>query len=140
MLLRATFGDALLRSHRELLRGLDSLRAVASPDTTPADLATCLDRLRTSLEGHFRFEENNGYLASILQRRPYLEGSVDYLTGEHGELLLALDSLRLQARATQAVTPELRAAITRWLGQVRRHERREDALVQDAFNVDLTDE
>jgi hypothetical protein len=137
MLLRATFGDALLRSHRELLGQLRSLRAASCIDSAPADLSACLERVRASLEEHFRFEEDNGYLASVLQRRPYLETTVRRLADEHVEILRALDLLREQARQAEAVTCQMRDVIAQWLRRVRRHEQREDALVEDAFAVDL---
>jgi hypothetical protein len=135
MPLHATFGDALLTSHRDLIRELRSLRACLDTDA-PGDLAPCLGGVRARLVEHFRLEEG-GYLAAILSRRPYLDATIRALIAEHAELLRALDALR-EAGTAPAADAGLCDEVARWLGRVRRHERREDRLVEDAFLVDLT--
>ena len=140
--LRATYGDALLKTHRALLKSLHVLRAVAlttAEERLPVLLA-CLDTTRDRLAEHFRFEEDNGYLASVLECQPHLERTVGRLAQEHDALLRYLDELRAEARAGQNVTAQLRQKVGRWIQRVRRHERSEDVLVQDAFIVDLNGE
>jgi hypothetical protein len=137
--LRATYGAALLRTHRALLKSLHALRAAAQAATEerlPALLA-CLDTTRDRLAEHFRFEEQNGYLASVLEHQPHLERAVRRLAEEHSELLRCLDELRTEARARPVQLAGLRHQISRWIQRVARHERSEDVLVQDAFIVDL---
>jgi hypothetical protein len=136
--LRATYGDALLQAHRDLLRDLQALQAAArGMAPSGADLAACLDQARADLAEHFRFEEENGYLAAVLKRAPHLERAVRHLGEEHGELLRALDELRAAARSGAA---GVAARVEEWLQKVRKHERSENVLVQDAFNVDLAAE
>jgi hypothetical protein len=137
--LRATYGDALLRTHRALLKSLHALGSAVqttSEERLPALLA-CLDTTRDRLAEHFRFEEQNGYLASVLEYQPHLERTVGRLAQEHVELLRYLDELCAEARASQIATVPLRQKVVRWIARVRQHERSEDVLVQDAFIVDL---
>src|SRR5437868_1441224 len=76
--LRATFGDALLRAHRALLKDLTKLREAAQGASTerPADLVAHLDLVRADIQEHFRFEEQNGYMASVLALQPHLERTI----------------------------------------------------------------
>jgi hypothetical protein len=139
--LRATFGDALLRAHRVLLRDLRKLHeAAAAPAQRPADLADRLDAVRASIAEHFRFEEENGYMASVLQIHPHLERLTQHLHEEHGQLLRSLDELRAEVRPAASLTDAVRDKVFAWVRAVSRHERSENNLVQDAFNLDLAAE
>jgi hypothetical protein len=131
--LRATYGSALLETHRALLNCLHALR-LAVEDRVPSLLA-CLDATRERLAEHFRIEEHNGYLTRVLEHQPHLERIVGRLAQEHRELLRGLDELRAEARTV--LGGSLRHKIGRWIQRVQRHERSEDVLVQDAFLVDL---
>jgi hypothetical protein len=140
--LQATFGDALLRAHRALLRDLQALQKATQPrrEGQPAELAACLDRTRDDLAEHFRFEEENGYLGAVLQLHPHLARVVGRLAEEHGELLRCLDALRAEARSAAGAGDVPREKVIRWIRSVRLHERRENILVQDAFCLDLSAE
>jgi hypothetical protein len=131
MTLHATYGDALIRSHRILLEDLQDLEMARS------GLATRLDRTRMHLAEHFRFEEQNGYLASIVEEHPHLDRAVQRLHDEHRELLAELDRLRAEAHSARQLPEGLTDRIARWARKVRRHEQSENILVEDAFNVDL---
>src|SRR5262249_61195710 len=104
-----------------------------------ADLADRLDVVRASIGEHFRFEEENGYMAAVLEIHPHLERMVQHLCEEHGQLLRSLDELRAEGRAGQ-LSAAGRARGLAWARAVRRHERSENVLVQDAFNLDLSAE
>jgi hypothetical protein len=132
--LRATYGDALLRTHRALLKSLHLL--CCAVEEKPGSLAACLDATRATLAEHFHFEEQNGYLASVLMHHPHLQRTVERLAQEHEDLLRCLDELRGEAREGSAAAA-LRHKVGRWIQRVRRHERSEDVLVQDAFIIDL---
>jgi hypothetical protein len=137
--LRATYGDALLQTHRALLKSLHALRLLAQSTTEerlPVLLA-CLDTTRDRLAEHFRFEEHNGYLASVIEHQPHLERTVDRLAREHGELLRCLDELREEIQRAPVLAGPHRHKVAHWIQRVRQHERHEDVLVQDAFIVDL---
>jgi hypothetical protein len=139
--LHATFGDALLRAHRALaedLRGLESARTTAGG--SPAALAARLERTRGDLAEHFRFEEDNGYLRGVLERNPHLDRAILHLGQEHRKLLQSLDDLRAEVGAAAVVTDELWNKVAGWVRRVRRHERSENILVEDAYNLDLSAE
>ncbi len=136
--LRATYGAALLQTHRALLKSLHALRTAA--EDRPSSLLACLDLTRERLAAHFLFEEQNGYLASVLLHQPYLQAAVSRLAREHVELLRCLDELRAEARSNGVLGTALRQKVGRWIQRVRRHERSEDVLVQDAFIIDLNGE
>ncbi len=135
--LQATFGNALLEAHRALVEDLRDLEATRATDQ-PEGLAARLERTRNQLAEHFRFEEQNGYLASVLERYPHLKGPVQHLVGEHRHLLRSLDELRGEVQQASLPAGDLGQRVAAWIRQVRRHERRENVLVEDAFNLDLT--
>jgi hypothetical protein len=140
--LLATFGDALLQAHRSLLKDLRALhRAVqATPAERPAELAAVLEGARANVHRHFHFEERNGYTASVLEVQPHLERAVQRLHEEHGRLLRWLDGLIAEVRSASALSDELREQVRGWLRGIQRHERSENILVQDAFNLDIGSE
>ena len=141
-LLRATFGEALLRAHRALLGDLRALEEGVRPGgkESLSALRTDLEATRLHLAEHFAFEEQNGYLDSVRKLQPYLERAVQLLLEEHRELSASLRTLAAEAESAPALAEGLREKVRAWVQQVRRHERREDSLVQDAFNIDLTGE
>src|SRR4051812_33388879 len=117
--LRATFGDGLLQSHRVFLENLQALRSVRSaPGAPPAELVRCLDVTRAQLAEHFRFEEENGYLASVVEVHPHLGRAVERLAQDHRELLRRLDELRAEAQGVRAVDDGLREKIRKWAQKV----------------------
>jgi hypothetical protein len=136
------FGDALLRAHRSLLKDLRKVRdaAQATSPEGPAGLADLLEATRADILKHFRFEEQNGYMASVLEAQPHLERAARHLQEEHGQLLRSLDELIGATRSAAALTDDLREKVANWAQSVQRHERSENALVQDAFNLDLAAE
>jgi hypothetical protein len=136
---RATFGEALLRAHRALLEDLRKLRtaARATAEGPPAGLVAALDAVRADTRKHFRFEEENGYLAAVLDVHPHLARTVQRLQGEHAQLLQSLEEIITESRTASALTDELRKKVFDWMDRVRRHERSENVLVQDAFSLDI---
>jgi hypothetical protein len=139
---QANVRDALLAAHRALLKDLQGFQAAAHALSAEplTDLLSSIGRTREHLAEHFRLEEQNGYMAGVLLREPHLQRAVDRLAAEHGELLGSLDELRAEAEAAQATLAALRLKAARWVQRVRRHERSENALLQDAFTVDLNAE
>jgi hypothetical protein len=138
--LHAAFGDALLKAHRALLEEMQGLEPERTAAEQPTAFIARLDRMRANLAEHFRFEEQNGYLDSILERHPHLERAVARLQVEHRDLLRALDEIRDAARSSATVTDDLRDRALQWTKKVRRHEQSENVLVEDAFNIDLAAE
>jgi hypothetical protein len=140
--LRATYGEALLRAHRNLLKDLRKLREAvqAAAVGRPSDFAARLEATRADVLEHFHFEEQNGYMASVLELHPHLKRAAEHLQEEHGRLLGALDELIAEARSAPALSEGFGEKVLDWVQSVQRHERSENALVQDAFNLDLSAE
>jgi hypothetical protein len=124
--------ECLRQAHATLRKDLGELEAAAG--APPAVLDALLRRARAHLAEHFRFEEENGYLSAVLLRDPNRGRQVEQLRDEHRRLFATLEAL-LDA-AGRGVTAATGAKVLEWVAEVRRHEEREDTLVQDVFNVD----
>jgi hypothetical protein len=131
---------ALAEAHRALSHELNNLGEVARPDSgaTPAAVLARLQALRGHLGKHFRFEEESGYMQAVLARAPQQERRVRRLREEHDELWQALAALVQQAAAATALGEEFRQALADWAARLRDHERRENVLVEDTFNVEVS--
>jgi hypothetical protein len=140
--LTATFPDALKQSHRALFEELEGLvrAARATAEDRPAELVGPLEAARKEVLEHFCFEEENGYMALVLQIKPNLSRSVGQLHEEHGKLRESLEAVVGEVGASTALTGALRQKVLDWVDALRRHERSENVLVQDAFNLDLAAE
>ena len=128
--------EGLRQAHARLRKDLGELEAAARAPAGAAApaLGALLRRARAHLAEHFRFEEENGYLSAVLLRDPNRGRRVEQLRDEHRRLFAALEAL-LDA-AGRGATDAGRANVLEWVAAVRRHEEREDALVQDVFTVD----
>jgi hypothetical protein len=111
-----------------------------SPGPSAAELISRLVEARADVAEHFRFEEENGYLDVVRLRDPNLERAIDHLLEEHRQLLGSLDALIAIAGASLQPDEALRQRVLDWIGQLRRHEVRENQLVQDCFNIDISAE
>jgi hypothetical protein len=128
--------EGLRQAHATLRSDLGELEAAAraTSGAAPEVLAACLRRARAHLAEHFRFEEENGYLSAVLLRDPNQGRHVEQLRDEHRRLFASLEALLDEAG--QGAAKAVRAKVLEWVAAVRRHEEREDTLVQDVFNVD----
>jgi hypothetical protein len=133
----SSLAQTLRLAHEALLRDLHGLEAAgrAEAQTSPAEMGMRLRRTRAHLTDHFRFEEQNGYLDVVLRRDPNRERTVERLHDDHRRLAEELERL-LEDTAEQRPGDALLAKVRAWVESVRDHEARENALVQDAFNVE----
>jgi hypothetical protein len=134
--------ESLSRAHQALQKDLEKLRD-AVHQGKDQDLPTIRAHLgvtRTHILDHFRFEEQNGYMDKVRKREPRLEHVIDQLAGEHRQLAQALDALIEKTNQASSLDPDLQERIRQWIVAVRRHEAREDELVQDSFNLDISAE
>jgi predicted PilT family ATPase len=131
--------ETLTRAHEALLEDLRKLAEAVRPASTEglAELRARLDATRGHIAEHFRFEEQNGYMDAVRKREPRLERTIQQLADEHRELLQSLDAVIEEARAAPGLDGTLREEVRQWGEAVRRHEVRENDLVQDAFNLDI---
>jgi hemerythrin-like domain-containing protein len=82
-------------------------------------------------------EEQNGYMNAVREREPRLERTIYQLAKEHVQLRQSLEALIGESRAAPSLSDTLREEIREWIERVRRHENRENDLIQGAFNLDL---
>jgi hypothetical protein len=131
--------EAHRRAHAVLHEDLRQLEEAAHPAAGqgPAELLARLGVTQAHLAEHFRFEEHDGYMDAVRKREPRLERTVEQLAEEHRQLAQALAQLVGEAGAATGVGPALRDGVRGWVQRVRRHEARENHLVQSAFNLDI---
>lgn len=131
--------EVLARAHQALLQDLRRLEdtARAAEGGTLAEARAWLVAVRAHLADQFRFEEEDGYLHAVRKREPRLERAAEQLAEEHRGLMRGLDALLEAAAGAPALEDQLREGIRQWVKDVRKHEAREDDLVQGAFTQDL---
>lgn len=90
-----------------------------------------------SLKSHFEFEEEGGYLATVIERRPHHRGEVDRLRLEHGEILEDLQRLHKDLEVDLSSNAEMLLTLKKdfrdLLTHFGRHEQKERELVMDVF-------
>jgi hypothetical protein len=135
----ASVTEALNRAHLALRKDLGKLEEAVRPalGEAAAALRARLAATRKHVVEHFRFEEEKGYLDAVLQREPRLERAVRQLVEDHRRLAQAMDALVEEARDAPRLDEAFRARVRAWMEELRKHEDRENDLVQDAFNTDL---
>lgn len=134
----ATF-DTVQHMHRMLGGDLRKLATAidAGSDTAIDDLRAVLSATYTHLCEHFRFEEQDGFMDELRERDPRLERSAEELLDEHRTLRQSLDALHGEAIVASRLDHRLRERIAEWIARVRRHEVRENDLMQDAVDADF---
>jgi hypothetical protein len=138
----SSIAEALKQAHRTLLADLRTLENAArrSAKTDPAELSTRLAATRTHLADHFKFEEQDGYMDAVRKREPRLERVIQQIAEEHGDITQSLDALIGEVRGAGELGDAVREKVRTWIKRVRRHEARENELVQGAFNLDISAE
>lgn len=134
--------EALARAHAALLKDLRRLKkSLSLPD--PDNLQEAMDRLDVlsrRLEQHFRLEEENGYMDAVLARSPYLERTIAKLKDDHEQLLKTARQISEAASTGRRIDDIFRDQIIAFIEAVRDHEKRENILIEDAFNQDIGNE
>jgi hypothetical protein len=130
--------ELLAATHRLILEDVEDLEEKIAPErqATPAQVSDRLTALRTHLTEQFRHEEQGGYAQEVLTQAPQQERVVRKLLDEHADLTKAVDELVEQARAEESLDEALREKVRAWIRRLRDHESQENALLEDAFNVE----
>ena len=130
-----TFAEALHEAHADLFRDLlqldESVRLGSGEGQS--ELSARLEKLRTHLIDHFRFEEQDGYMAPLLKEEPRIGPVVQELLDEHRQLAEALDALLHEVSAVQSLREGFPERVRAWVKHVRQHESRENSLVQEVY-------
>jgi hypothetical protein len=137
-----TIAEALRRAHAALLQDLQKLEEAACSGSKEslAEFRAWLSATKSHITEHFRFEEQNGYMDAVKKREPRLERTIRQLAEEHGQLRASLDALIEEAKAAAILSDPLREEVRKWIQRVQNHEIRENDLVQDAFDLDISAE
>jgi hypothetical protein len=135
----SSVAKALERAHAALLEDLRSLEEAARPAQAEGlvELRRRLEATQTHIIQHFHFEEQYGYMDTVRKREPRLERTIQQLAEEHCQLGQSLAVLIEQGRVATSLHDPFRDEVLRWIECVRKHEARENDLVQGAFNLDI---
>ncbi len=105
------------------------------------DVQSRFEHFRAHLIKHQALEEHDGYLATVVERRPALSPEVDRLQHEHRELSRVMNGIH---EAVKALAPQDRLLvrdccnrIESLLCYIERHDELENNLVTFAFTQDL---
>ncbi len=101
--------------------------------TVQAAVETMLATLRTHVE---ETEAEGGLLPQLEEDAPWLEGRVDQLRSEHGDLLERAEQLLASCRDGEV--EDLREEALTLLQAVSRHRHRGTDLLYDAYMVDIS--
>jgi hypothetical protein len=134
--------EALSQAHVALLADLRELKQAVRPSSGEGltELRLRLGAAQAHITEHFRFEEVNGYLGEVRKWEPRLDRAIEHLAEEHSQLKQYLETIIGEARVATSLGDPLREAIRECIERVRQHEIRENDLVQDAFNLDISAE
>jgi hypothetical protein len=133
---------ALGRAHAALLHDLTNLEEAAQPKSPMSrpELRARLAKAQERVLAHFRFEEQDGYMDAVRTREQRLTHTIDELASDHHRLVTALDAIVHDASVGTSADEDLRCRVREWVNELTRHELRENHVVQDAFNSDITAE
>jgi hemerythrin-like domain-containing protein len=106
-----------------------------------AEASASFNEVRTHLMQHMSLEEEDGYLASVVDQRPGLSTEVDRLAHEHVEMARIMADI---ARQLESLRPEdsllirdVARRIQNFIQYLEHHEKDENLLVQSVFMDDL---
>jgi hypothetical protein len=139
----STFATELGHEHLSLLGLLDRLEEKVEPASAGCAglLVGLLKEVQATLQRHFRFEEQGGYMSYIMaEDAPYLYRAAQELLLEHGRLSDGLESLIASAAGVapeSSVPTTLQEQVRHWVRLVRDHEARENRLIHQACNQEI---
>ena len=123
-----------------LLGDLRDLLEEPSDDETRRWLLAVLDTLLDTLPREFDLEDEDGYMAEVLERYPSWSAQVDRLHRDHEILFSKLKELRGRIERNSWVAPianEVRRDLRDWILKLIAHHRSETRLVQTAMNLEV---
>lgn len=106
-----------------------------------AEVSERFDHFRAHMTKHMALEEHEGYLPTVVERRPTLAPQIDRLHHEHEEFLQLMKGVH---QSLESLTPEDHLLvrdcchrIAHLLDYVEQHEELENNLVTFAFSQDI---
>lgn len=140
------FGDTLerLRQIQDLLQLLlvDAEEMLAEQPDCENDrwLVAIVDRMLSNLREQFQIEEAGDYMAEVLEQYPAWHPQVIHLQQEHRLLEGQLQDITARMRqelGAGRLSAECRRQLGDWIVWYHEHQRREAALVQEAFVLEV---
>ena len=140
-------GDRVF-DHHELNRAVsaaatrvEAVEAESSPDVPTVHAAEqAIERLVSTLEAHFRFEESaTGFFAEVIGAAPRVSGELAELRSQHPELARQMAEVAEGVRSaglSKTSWQRVAAGFGAFVQELERHEAAEDALVADALLED----
>jgi glutamine synthetase adenylyltransferase len=133
-----------LRQVEDLLQLLldDATELLAEPtdEENHRWLVVIVDKMLANLLEQFRIEEHGGYMSNVLEQYPAWHPQILHLQQEHRLLEQQLQEIanRIQSeRRDWSLSQECRRQLADWINWYRQHRRREIALVQEAFVLEV---
>ena len=123
-----------------LLGDLRDLLEEPADDETRRWLLAVLDTLLETLPREFDLEEEDGYMAEVLERYPSWSAQVERLHRDHEILFSKLKELRGRIERNSWVAPianEVRRDLRDWILKLIAHHRSETRLVHTAMNLEV---
>ena len=123
-----------------LLGDLRDVLEESPDDESRKWLLAVLDALLETLPRQFILEEEDGYMAEVLERYPSWSAQVERLHRDHDLLFLKLKELRGRIERDIWVAPmatEVRRDLRDWILKLIAHHRGETRLVQTAMNLEV---
>jgi hypothetical protein len=103
-------------------------------------LLAVLDALLETLPREFDLEEEDGYMAEVLERYPSWSPQVIRLRNDHDHLFSKLKELRGRVERNIWISPianEVRRDLRDWILKLIAHNRGETRLIQTAMNLEV---
>ncbi len=103
-------------------------------------LLAVLDTLLETLPREFDLEEEDGYMAEVLERYPSWSAQVERLCRDHEQLFFKLKELRGRIERNIWISPiahEVRRDLRDWILKLIAHHRSETRIIQTAMNLEV---
>lgn len=123
-----------------LLGDLRDLLEEPADDESRKWLLAVLDALLETLPRQFDLEDEDGYMAEVLERYPNWSVQVERLHRDHDHLFLKLKELRGRIERDVWIAPlanEVRRELRDWILNLIAHHRSETRLMQTAMNLEV---
>lgn len=133
--------QAILAGHQELKALLERIDQVLATRSGTADEAChLLAQLGDRLVKHFALEEEEGYFEEAVLHAPQLVAKMNRLLAQHPKICNQAQSLVTEATSQsghQDWWETTRQLFLSFRDELLRHERAEDRLLQEAYNLDI---
>lgn len=133
--------QAILAGHQELKALLERIDQVLAARSSGIEEAChLLAQLGDQLVKHFALEEREGYFEEAVLHAPQLVAKVNRLLAQHPKMCTQAQSLVAEATTRsghQDWWDTTRTLFLSFREELLRHERAEDRLLQEAYNLDI---